>query len=593
MAEARVERRLAAILAADIVGYSRLMGADEVGTLAALKTHRREIVDPTIATHHGRIVKTTGDGMLVEFASAVDAVTCAVVVQEKMAERTAEGTGPRIQFRVGINIGDIIIDGDDIFGDGVNLAARVENECEPGGVYLSDDAYRQVRGKTSFIFDDLGEKSLKNIDQSVRLYAVRSAAFSTEASAKAPAEANKPLPLPDKPSIAVLPFQNMSSDPEQEYFADGMVEEIITALSQFKWLFVIARNSSFTYKGKAVDIKQVGRELGVRYVLEGSVRKASGKVRITGQLIDAVTGAHIWADRIEGGLEDVFELQDCVTASVVGAIAPPLEHAEIERAKRKPTENLDAYDYYLRGMASLYRWTKEDVTEALRLFYKAIELDPEFASAYGMGAWCYHWRRVNGWTADLGQEIAEVTRLAGRAAELGKEDAVALSYGGLALGHASGEVEAGAAMVDRALALNPNLAAASYANGVLSMLAGDREAAIKHLERAMRLSPLDPLTFFMLSYAAIAHFLAGRYDEAWPLAERACREQQNFMFSLRIAAASNAFAGRLGEARRWIGRALQLDPNLRISNLKDRIGPMRPEDFAKYVDALRKAGLPE
>ena len=356
---------------------------------------------------------------------------------------------------------------------------------------------------------------------------------------------------------------------------------------------MIARNSSFTFKGKAVDIKEVGRRLGVRYVLEGSVRKAGKRVRITDQLIDASTGAHLWADRFEGGLEDVFELQDQVTASVVGAIAPPLEHAEIERAKHKPTENLDAYDYYLRGMASLYRWTKEDVTEALRLFYKAIELDPEFASACGMGAWCYHWRRVNGWTTDREQEIAEVMRLARRAAELGKEDAVALSYGGLALGHVAGEVEAGAAMADRALALNPNLAAAWYANGVLRMLAGDREAAIEHLARAMRLSPLDPLTFFMMSYTAIAHFFAGRYDEAWPLAERACLEEQNFVFSLRIAAASNAFAGRLAEARRWIGRALQLDPNLRISNLKDRIGPMRPEDFARYVDALRKAGLPE
>src|SRR6516164_298033 len=294
MAEARVERRLAAILAADVAGYSRLMGTDEVGTLAALKAHRREIVDPAIAAQNGRIVKTTGDGMLVEFASAVDAVACAVAIQEKMAERATGGTGPRIQFRMGINVGDIIIDGSDIFGDGVNVAARIENECEPGGVYLSDDAYRQVRGKTSLAFDDLGERSLKNIDRPVRLYAVRSTSFSTEATA---AVGEKPLPLPDRPSIAVLPFQNMSGDPEQEYFADGIVEDIITALSRFKSLFVIARNSSFTYKGKAVDIKQVGRELGVRYVLEGSVRKSAGRVRITGQLIDSATGAHVWADR--------------------------------------------------------------------------------------------------------------------------------------------------------------------------------------------------------------------------------------------------------------------------------------------------------
>jgi adenylate cyclase len=316
----RVERRLAAVLAADVAGYSRLMGADEEGTLARLKAVRKTLVDPTIAANRGRIVKTTGDGMLVEFASAVDAVSCAVAVQKKMAERTAESTEPCIQFRVGINVDDIIIDAEDIFGDGVNVAARVENECEPGEVYLSEDAYRQVRGKTSFAFDDLGEKSLKNIERPVRLYAVRSASFSTEAPARSPAETDKPHPLPDKPSIAVLPFQNMSGDPDQEYFADGMVEDIITALSRFKSLFVIARNSSFTYKGNAADIRRVGRELGVRYVLQGSVRKAGNRVRITGQLIDSQTGAHLWADQCDGVLEDIFGLQDQVTARVVGQL---------------------------------------------------------------------------------------------------------------------------------------------------------------------------------------------------------------------------------------------------------------------------------
>jgi adenylate cyclase len=322
MAEARVERRLEAILSADVAGYSRLMGADEVGTLAALKVHRREIVDPAIAAHRGRIVKTTGDGMLVEFASAVDAVTCAVAVQEKMADQTGEG--PRIQFRIGINIGDIIIDGDDIFGDGVNVAARVQNECEPGGVCLSGSAFEQVRGKTGVAFDELGERSLKNIDRPVRLYSARLAGSSAAKSANLPSETASPLALPDKPSMAVLPFQNMSGDPEQEYFADGMVEEIITALSRFKSLFVIARNSSFTFKGIAVDIEEVGRKLGVRYVLEGSVRKAAGKVRITGQLIGAVTGEHIWADRFERDLTDIFALQDEVTAAIVSAIQPKM-----------------------------------------------------------------------------------------------------------------------------------------------------------------------------------------------------------------------------------------------------------------------------
>jgi adenylate cyclase len=313
MAKERVERRLAAVLAADVAGYSRLMGADEVGTLAALKAHRREVVDPTIAQHHGRIVKTTGDGMLVEFASAIDALTCAMAVQEKMAERMAKEAGPPIQFRVGINVGDIIVDLDDIYGDGVNLAARIETECEPGQVYLSDDAYRQVRGKTAFVFGDLGERWLKNIDRPVRIYAARLSTSSTAESIKSADRDSRSLPLPDKPSIAVLPFQNMSADPEQEYIADGIVEDITTALSRFKALFVIARNSSFTYKGRAVDVKQVGRELGVRYVLEGSVRKAASRLRITGQLIDAATGSHLWADRFDGEVADIFELQDQVT----------------------------------------------------------------------------------------------------------------------------------------------------------------------------------------------------------------------------------------------------------------------------------------
>jgi adenylate cyclase len=357
MTRERVERRLAAVLAADVAGYSRLMGVDEVGTLQALKAHRRELIDPSIAAFKGRIVKTTGDGMLVEFASAVDAVTCAMDVQAKMLERNAAAARP-ITFRVGINVGDIIIDGDDIFGDGVNVAARIENECEPGGVFVSGSAFEQVRGKTEFAFHDLGEKSLKNIERPVRLYAVRRPqAYAERVSAPQASRqiSDTAIPLPDKPSIAVLPFQNMSGDPEQEYFADGIVEDIITALSHFKSLFVIARNSTFTYKGKPVDIKQAGRELGVRYVLEGSVRKGGGRVRITGQLVDAATGTHLWADKFDGSLADVFDLQDEVTEKVVSSIAPALEVAEMDRAKRKPTQQLDSYDLFLRGMTLLIK----------------------------------------------------------------------------------------------------------------------------------------------------------------------------------------------------------------------------------------------
>jgi adenylate cyclase len=395
-------RRLAAILAADVAGYSRLMGTDEVGTLEALKAHRREVVDPAIATHKGRIVKTTGDGMLVEFGSAVDAVTCAIAVQEKMAARNAAGVGNNIVFRIGINVGDIIIDGDDIFGDGVNIAARVENESVPGGVTLSANAFEQVRGKMSVAFADLGERSLKNIDRMIRIYAVDIAGVSvTEGStaSSASAGATKPPALPDKPSIAVLPFQNMSGDPEQEYFADGMVEDIITALSQLKSLFVIARNSSFTYKGKAVDIKQVGRELGVRYVLEGSVRKSGNRVRITGQLIEAATGAHLWAEKIDGALEDVFELQDEVTARVAGAIEPSITQAEINRARIKPTSSLDAYDCFLRALPLVYQFTREGNDVAVDYLRQAIALDSRYAVAKAALAFNHVTRWLQGWGA--------------------------------------------------------------------------------------------------------------------------------------------------------------------------------------------------
>ncbi|MEH2558957.1 TolB-like protein/class 3 adenylate cyclase [Bradyrhizobium algeriense] len=357
MSNEHVERRLAAILAADVAGSCRLIGIDEEGTLAQLKALSKTLFDPKIAEHHGRIVKNTGDGALVEFASVVDAIRCADEIQRSMAEQNTDvPQDRRIEFRIGIHVGDIIIADDDIFGDGVNIAVRLEGIAEPGGVSISDDAHRQVRGKIGIDYDDMGPQVLKNIADPMRVWRVRTGpSFSPAKLTKPPIETALPLALPDKPSIAVLPFTNMSGDPEQDYFADGMVDDIITALSRFKALFVIARNSSFTYKGRAVDVKQIGRKLGVRYVLEGSVRKAANRVRITGQLVDAATGAHLWADRFDGGLGDVFDLQDQVTESVVGAIAPALEKAEIERAKRKPTESLDAYAIYLRGLARFYQ----------------------------------------------------------------------------------------------------------------------------------------------------------------------------------------------------------------------------------------------
>jgi adenylate cyclase len=392
----------------------------------------------------------------------------------------------------------------------------------------------------------------------------------------------------------VLPFQNLSGDLEQEYFADGMVEDIITALSRYRWLFVIARASSFTYKGRTVDVKQVAREMGVRYVLEGSVRKAARRVRIAGQLIDGMTGAHLWADRFEGALEDIFDLQDQVTASVVGAIAPRLEQAEIERAKRKPTESLDAYDYYLRGMASLYQRTREGVSEALRMFYRAIELDPEFASAHGVAAFCYCLRKLNRWTTDCEQEMAETARLARRAVALGRDDAGALSVSGIALAFVVGDLDDGAAFIDQALALNPNLAAAWFYSGWARVYLGEPDTAIEHFARAMRLSPFDLLIGRMQTGTAHAHFFAGRYDMALSCTGMALRASPYYLDAWHIAAGSHALAGRLEQAQKALARLRQLDPALRVSNLREMIGPYRrPEDVARYEEGLRKAGLPE
>jgi TolB-like protein len=401
------------------------------------------------------------------------------------------------------------------------------------------------------------------------------------------------LTLPDSPSIAALPFQNWSGDPEQEYFADGVVEDIITALSRIHWLFVISRNSSFTYKGRAVDVKHVGRELGVRYVLEGSVRKAANRVRITGQLIDATTGAHLWADRFEGALDDIFELQDQVAERVVGAIRPKLERAEIERAMRKPTESLDAYDYYLRGIASFHRGSRQAIDEALPLLHKAIELDPTFASAYGVAASCHYWRKMNNWMGDRARGFAEGIRLANRAVELGANDAVALSRGGHALAHFGGDLDQGVAAVDRALVLDPNLATAWYLSGFQRISLGQHDDAVARFARAMRLSPLDPATFQMQTGTAMAHMFARRFDDACAWAEKARSELPNILRVSAFSAASYALAGRMDEARRAMQHVRRLDPTLRISEVEDWVVLRRPEDLATFVEGLRKAGLPE
>jgi len=415
-------RRLTAILAADVAGYSRLMGADEEGTHERVKAHLEELVNPKIAEHRGRIVKNTGDGFLAEFGSVVDAVRCAVEIQRGMIDREPdEPEERRIRFRVGVNLGDVIVEEHDIFGDGVNVAARLEALAEPGGICVSRVVRDQVRDRLGYTFEDMGEQQVKNIARAIHAYRIPIAETAT---------AKAQLPLPDKPSLAVLPFQNMSGDPEQEYFADGVVEEITTAISRLPWLFVIARNSSFTYKGRAVDVKQVARELGVRYVLEGSIRKAGNRVRISGQLIDTETSAHIWADHFDGMFNNIFDLQEQVASSVVGAIEPKLRFSEIARASRKPTDSLDAYDLYLRALGQHYKFTPESMREAIELLERAIVLDPSFAPAAALMALCRISQRTQGWHLLSDQERADVVRLARRAIATGRDDPDALSWAG-------------------------------------------------------------------------------------------------------------------------------------------------------------------
>ena len=577
-------RLLAAIIAADVAGYSRLMGADEEGTLAALKAVRRELSDPKVREHRGRIVKTTGDGLLIEFASVVDAVRCAVDVQRAMAERNADvPSDRRIELRMGINLGDIIKDGRDIFGDGVNVAARLEALAEPGGICVSRVVRDQVRDKLAFSFEDMGEQQVKNIARPVHVYRVL---------IDKPASAKALLPLPDKPSIAVLPFQNMTGDAEQDYFVDGVVEEIITAISRLPWLFVIARNSSFTYKGRAVDVKQVARELGVRYVLEGSVRKGGNKVRITGQLIDAASGAHIWADRFDGALDDIFELQDQVASGVVGAIEPKLRSAEIERAIRKPTENLGAYDLYLRALAQFWKWTPDGWSEAVDLLRRALDIDPSYATAAGLFAWC----RVVEQTRRLvsAQERDEASRFARLAVEKGNEDPDALWMGGWGMLMLAGEHAAGMSAMERSLALNPNSALASCFFGWAQSYRHQSQRAIEALERARRLSPLDPQPWVFYGGLAHAHFAAGRWGEAIEWADRALHAQPRMTAVVGVKAAACSHLGRAEEARAYVSRYLELRPGSTIGNVGGYVRTaVSPEFRAAYTDGLRQAGMPE
>jgi TolB-like protein/class 3 adenylate cyclase len=580
-------RRLAAILAADVVGYSRLIGTDEEGTLNRLRSIRAELIDPKIAEHRGRIVKTTGDGLLVEFSSVVDALRCATQWQSEMNERNAAAPGDnRIEFRIGVHQGDIVVEDGDIFGDGVNVAARLEGLAEPGGICVSARVQEDVAGRINLTFDDIGEQSLKNIARPVRVYRVRDMPTRTQRSLSP-----SPLPLPDRPSIAVLPFQNMSGDPDQEYFTDGMVEEITTALSRIRWLFVIARNSSFTYKGQAVNVRHVARELGVRYVLEGSVRKAGNRVRITGQLIDTSTGAHIWADRFDSTVEDVFELQDKVASAVIGAIEPKLRQSEIERAIRKPTESLDAYDLYLRALALRDKHTDDSVQEAIALLKKALAIDPAYAPAAALIGWSRIHQLSHGRRPLSEQDVEEAVTFARETIQAAPDDPDALWMAASTLLLFAGERDAAAAVIDRALALNPNSAHAWMARGWASF--AEPNVAIEALERAMRLSPLDRLGRVFATGIAYAHIVAGRYEEALDWADRSLRLEPDYSGGLLTKAIASTQLGRIEHAHAAIQRLMNIHPWRTAGRIKLFSQLFSPDVAAICIDSLRLAGMPE
>jgi adenylate cyclase len=590
--EERVERRLAAVLAADIAGYSRLMGTDEEGTLAVLKHVRKTIVDPSITAHRGRIVKTTGDGMLVEFASAVDAARCAADVQRAMTDQNADvPQDRRIEFRIGIHVGDIIFDDNDIFGDGVNIAARLEGISDAGGVCISDDAYRQIRGKVEIVFDDIGSQALKNIAEPMRVWRVRiDTGASSVGPALSPAGPHAPT-LPDKPSIAVLPFQNMSGDPEQEYFADGMLEDIITGLSRSRSLFVIARNSTFTYKGKVVDIKQVGRELGVRYVLEGSVRKAGNRIRITGQLIEASTGNHIWADRFDSQLEDIFDLQDRITSSVVGAIYPSIRFAEIERSRRKRPQDLNAYDYAMRAMPHVWALEKDESAKALQLLDEAIALDPKYPLALSLAGWCHAQRSVYNWADDIAESQSLALTLAERAAELSGDDALILAVLG-AVHTFVRNYGTARVLLERAIALDPSAAWAWSRLGWLENYTDCPERALENFERALRLSPLDPMNFNNYVGMGSAYEISENYEKAIALYSRALDERPHAIWIYRNLVSSFAGAGRMEDAKKAYDKVVRSYPDLTISKFK-RAMVFSPTALDRMAENLRKIGLPE
>ena len=574
-----VQRRLAAILAADMVGYSRLMGAEEENTLAALTAHLRDHIEPAIAEHRGRVVKTTGDGLLAEFASVVDAVRCAIAVQDGMAGRNANASGDRrIDFRIGINLGDVIVQEGNVFGDGVNIAARLEGLAEPGGIVVSDKVYNEVRTKLDLGYEDLGPQQVKNIAEPVRCWRVGA---DTE-------PADSPPPLPDKPSIAVLPFNNMSGDPEQEYFSDGITEDIITDLSKISALFVIARNSSFTFKGKTSDVKHVARDLGVRYVLEGSVRKAAKRVRITAQMVDGTTGGHLWAERYDRDLDDIFAIQDEITQKIVGALRITLKLGEQERVAGRATSSMEAYDLALRARELVYCFNPEAYAEAAPLFEKAIALDPAFITPYWGWAAVLYTEYLNGWNDATPESLEKGLELSARAIEIDPEDPQ--GHSALALGRLwSGDLDGAMTAIDRAVELGPGNSYAFAIRGNVLSYAGRAGEAIASLDTAMRLNPHYPNIW--MHFLGLAHFIGGDYEDAASVLARRLRIFPGSDISRALRASCLGHLGRHDEAREEWARVLEITPDYSAEQKVRMLPYADPADGERVIEGLREAGL--
>ncbi len=589
-------RKIAAILAADVVGFSRLTGADEDRTLARLRALRSDLIDPTISVHKGRVVKRTGDGAIAEFRSVVDAVRCAIEIQNAMTERNAGvPEDRRIEFRIGVHLGDVVEESDgDLMGDGVNIAARLEGVAGPGAICLSEQAYWQVKGRLDLAVSDLGETQLKNIVEPVRVYSLQ-VGLPAQAKPFAPVEAKsdqKPrarLAFPDKPSIAVLPFQHMSSDTEQEYFADGISEDIITALSKLSQLFVIARNSSFTFKGKNVHIDEVGKNLGVRYVLEGSVRKSGDRVRITAQLVDASTGGHLWAERFDRDLTDIFAVQDDVTTHIVSALALNLSAGERQTIAAERTENLEAYDCFLRGRELRSRLAREASRDAQPLLRRAIELDPSFAPAYASLAAAHVLDYVSGWSASPAQSLEEAQKTARKAVQLDDRYPYALWALAMACLWARRYDEAVSA-AEKSIAFNPNFAAGHVVLGSILHYVGRSEEALKFFERAVALDPYFPGLW--LHFHAQAAYQLGRYPEVVALLRRRILRNPDTDISRALLAASYGQMGLIEEAREAWRELLRVNPDYSIEQRRKVLPYKNPDDFERVVEGLRKAGLP-